>query len=97
MVVSFQNMDGRNDKNNNRYGLINFKHNNSNDGLIIHKKGSDNKEEEEEEVDHPHQRRSVDKVNNRDPGENLDMPDRFWKQFGSDIESKRKSRRSHRE
>ena len=74
LVVSFQTMDGRNDKANNQYGLRNRKHNNRNDGLSINKQGSDKKEEEEEEVDHPHQRHHVDKANNRDPGENLDVP-----------------------
>ena len=67
-------MDGRNDEAKNQYGLRNRAHNNRDDGLRIDKQGSDNKEEEEEEVDRPHQRRRVDKANNKDPEENLNVP-----------------------
>ena len=70
-------MDGRNDKANNRYGLRNREHRNSNDVLSINKQWSKDKEEdkeEEDEVDHPHQRLRFDKANNKDPGEMLDVP-----------------------
>ena len=75
MVVSFQTMDGRNDKANNRYGLRNREHNNRDGGLSINKHGSNDKEEEEEgEDDRPHQRRRVNEENNKDPEDILDMP-----------------------
>ena len=83
-------MDGRNDEANNRYGLRNREHNNRNDVLSINIQGSGNKEDDEEEIDRPHQMRRVDEANNKDPEEMMDVP------FGSDIESRRKRRRSRR-
>ena len=71
LVVSFQTMDGRNDKSNNLYGLRNRENNNRDGGLSINKHGSNKKEEED---DRPHQRRRIDETNNGDPEENLDMP-----------------------
>ena len=70
MVVSLQNMEGRNDEANNRYGLKKCKHSNRDDVLSINKQGSGDKEEEEKEedvVDRPHQRLCVDDTNNEDP------------------------------
>ena len=75
--------------------------------MSINEHGSNNKEEEEGEDDLPHQRRRVDETNNGDLEEILDVPrvidfeddlDQILKRrFGSDIESRRKSRRSCRE
>jgi len=67
-------MDNRNDGANNRYGLRNHKHKNCDGELSINEHGSNDDEEEEEEDDHPHQRRRVDKTNNGDPEEILDVP-----------------------
>ncbi len=80
MVVSFQIMDGRNDKAaNNQYGLRNREHSNRDGGLIISGEGSGNKEEDKEEEDEdvcPHERRRVDQADadDKDPGEILDVP-----------------------
>ena len=77
LVVSLQIMDGRNDKANNRYGLRNCKHSNRDDVLSINEQRSNDKvedEEKEDEVNRPHQRRRVDKANNEDSGEMLDVP-----------------------
>ena len=67
-------MDGRNDEANNQYGLRNCKHNKHNDGLSMDKQRSEDNNEEEEEVDRHHQRIRVDKENNEDPEDNLDVP-----------------------
>ena len=77
LVVSFQTMDGRNDKDSNQYGLRNSKHNNRDGGLSINEHGSNNDKEEEEEEgedDRPHLRRRVNEENNEDPEENLEVP-----------------------
>ena len=73
-------MDGRNDKDNNRYGLRNREHSNCDDVMSINKQRSndeekeEDEEDEEDEVDRPHQRCRVDKTNNEDPEEMLDVP-----------------------
>ncbi len=71
-------MDIRNDESNNRYRLRNREHSNSDGVMSIHEQGSGNddeeEEEEEDEVHRPHQRRRVDKTNNKDPEEILDVP-----------------------
>ena len=79
LVLSFQTMDGRNYKDNNRYRLRNHKHNIHNAGSGREEEDSDkqiseDKYKEEEEVDRPHRRRRVDKEDNKDPEENLDVP-----------------------
>ena len=68
-------MDGRNDKAN-RYGLQNRKHINRDGGLSINGQGSGNKEEDEEREDEgncPNQRRRVDKADNEDAGEVMEV------------------------
>ena len=77
MAVSLQIMDGRNDEANNRYGLRNREHCNRNYVMSLNKQRSSDEEEdkeEEDEVNRPHQRCRVDKANNEDPGEMLDVP-----------------------
>ena len=63
MVVALQIIDGRNDDDNNRYGLRNREHSNRDDVYSINKQRSNNEEkdkEEEEEVVRPQQRHRVD-------------------------------------
>ncbi len=79
MVVSLQIMDSRNDKPNNQYELRNRKHSNRNDGLSISGQRSGDQEEGKEEEDggnHPHQRChvGVDKADNEDAGEVMEVP-----------------------
>ncbi len=70
-------MDSRNDEANNRYGLWNREHINHDAGLSINGQGSGNKKEFKEEKDEgnrPHQRRRVDRADNKNHEEVMEVP-----------------------